>query len=85
MECDEFETSLKCLPSVDPTIHYVLKKTKEDWGNSCKYTYGRVKESILNNYYSFQDLFGKFSHSKAIHFLVLSLYINAERVCQRLD
>ena len=43
-------------------------------------TYGRVKESILNDYYSFQDFFGKFSHSKAIHFLVLSLYINAARV-----
>ena len=43
-------------------------KTKGDWGNSCKHIC-RHKESTLTDYNSFQDLSGKFFHSKAIDFL----------------
>ena len=42
-------------------------KTKGDWGNSCKHIC-RHKESTLIDYNSFQDLSGKFFHSKAIDF-----------------
>ena len=43
-------------------------KTKGDWENSCKHNC-RHKESTLTDYNSFQDLSGKFFHSKAIDFL----------------
>ena len=49
-------------------------KTKGDWGNSCKHI-RRHKESNLADYHFFQDLSGKFFHSKPlIFFSFLSLY-----------
>ena len=49
-----FETFLKCLPLGNPIVHCVFMKNG--------------KESTLTDYHSFQDLSGKFSYSKAIHF-----------------
>ena len=51
MECVKFEILLKCLSSGDPTIHCVFMKNG--------------KKSTLTDYNSFQDLSGKFTHSKA--------------------
>ena len=50
--------------SLDTTFSW---KTKGDWRNSCKHIC-RHKESTLTDYNSFQDLSGKFFHSKAIDF-----------------
>ena len=62
VECDK----LNLEPfSLDTTFSW---KTKGDWGNSCKHIC-RHKESTLTDYNSFQDLSGKFFHSKAIDFL----------------
>ena len=60
VECDKFETFLKCLPSGDPTIHCVFMKNEGGLG---KFMQTR-----------FQDLSGKFSDSKAIDFLIFSVY-----------
>ena len=48
------------------TLRFLKLKTQEDWGNSCQHIC-RQKESILTDYHFFQDLFGTFSHFKAIH------------------
>ena len=48
MECDKFETVLKCLLSGDPTIHCVSKKIEGDWGNSCKHTFDSLRADTLN-------------------------------------
>ena len=35
MECDKFETFLKCLPSADPTIHCVFMKNGKEFLFTC--------------------------------------------------
>ena len=54
------------------TLHF-HEKRRGPGGKSCKHIY-RHKESTLTDYHSFQDLSGKFPHSKAIDFLIFSLY-----------
>ena len=75
VECDKFKTFLKC--SGNPL------KTEGDWGNLYKQIC-RHKEWTLTYYHSFLDLSEKFFHSKAFFFLVYSVYINVEKVYQRL-
>ena len=141
VECDKFETVLKCLLSGDPTIHCVSKKNGGGLGkfmqthfwstsfpglfplnlgsigkalgtrltfdslradtlnlvstlyairgpaapqvNFSAYNEGaRPQTTTLTSYQTFQNLCGKFSHSKAILFFSFSLYINVEKVCK---
>ena len=62
-ENDKFETFFKCLPLGDPTIHYVFVENEGGLGKFMQTNLSEYNE----DYHSFQDLCGKFFHSKAIH------------------
>ena len=91
VECDKFETFLKCLALGDPTVHCIFIKNGGGLGKFMQTHFSAYNKSarpqrIEPGWYFLSRFISKVFQFKAqlLFFLVFSLYVNVEKVYERL-